>query len=446
MKLYQKIHSDLRQNILSGSIKQGQRLPSITELSHTYQCSKGTVIKALDLLRTQHIIFSKPQSGYYVVDNLMHEKNVQNGYKLDTGNPLVNELPTLDLKHCLNLATDAYANHSLDINLKGIDSLIQTLVPYLSDDGIYTKDSHIYPIQGVAQVLAFLTLFPFPNGKKTILIEEPTYSYYIDFLKSHNVEPCVIKRNKDGIDLKLLESYFKHGDVKFFYTVPRNHNPLGTAYTYKQRKRIMELALKYDVYIVEDDYFGHVHKLPKYVPLHFFSYQKKCIYLRSFTKELPFLRIGIAVIPDCFYETFEQISMKSYYYSYHIPSLISQATLEAYIRSSIYQKHTLNMHQSITKKLYVLRTTSVAWDPAVMTLIGAKSGYYATLKCHSSVDTDLLITRLRQKHVFVKSNRDMFYYPDNYDSSIRLSISQVSLEQLRDALGIIYELVLSMVG
>jgi len=445
MTLYQKIHYDLKQDILAQKIKQGERLPSISKLSEMYQCSKGTVIKALDLLCTQHIIFSKPQSGYYVADHLMRENNIQSGYILNTGNPLVNVLPTLDLKSCLNLATEAYANYSLDITLKGIDSLHQSLIPYLADDGIYTKRSHIYPIQGITQILTFLTLFPFPNGKKNILIEEPTYSFYISFLKSQNIQPFIIKRDEHGIDLTLLETYFKDGDIKFFFTVPRNHNPLGTTYSYRQRKKIMELALKYDVYIVENDYFGHAHKLPKYVPIHFFSNQEKCIYLRSFTKEIPILRIGIAVIPDSFNETFEQISLQSYYYSYHMPSLISQATLEAYIHSSIYQKHTIKMHRSIIKKLDIIKTVSADWNPNYITLIGAKSGFYFSLQLHSNINVDILISRLEKQRVWVKTNKDMFYHPENYDNSIRLSISQVSQEQLKDALNIIYDLVKSMI-
>lgn len=445
MTLYQKIHYDLKQDILTQRIKQGQRLPSIAKLSEMYQCSKGTVIKALDLLCTQHIIFSKPQSGYYVADHLIRESNIWKGYILNTGNPLVNVLPTLDLKSCLNLATEAYANHSLDITLEGIDSLHQSLIPYLAEDGIYTKRSHIYPIQGITQILTFLTLFPFPNGKKNILIEEPTYSFYISFLKLQHIQPYVIRRDEYGIDLTLLETYFKEGDIKFFFTVPRNHNPLGTLYSYKQRKKIMELALKYDVYIVENDYFGHAHKLPKYVPIHFFSNQEKCIYLRSFTKEIPILRIGVAVIPNSFKEVFEQISLQSYYYSYHIPSLISQATLEAYIYSSIYQKHTAKIHQSITKKLNLVKIITASWNPYYIVLIGAQSGYYFSLKLHPHIDVNTLILHLEKQCVWVKTNEEMFYYPENYDNSIRLSISQVSQEQLREALDIIYRLVKSMV-
>ena len=444
MVRYQQIHYDIKQDILSQKLKQGQRLPSIATISKTYQCSKGTVIKALDLLCQQHIIYSKPRSGYYVADSLIRENVDSKGYYLNTGNPLVDSFPIADIKNCLHLATELYAKNSLDITLRGIDSLNAILASYLANDGVYAKSENIHLIQGITQILTFLTLTPFPNGKKTILIEEPSHRHYITFLKSVDADVLTIPRDESGIDLSLLEAYFKAKDIKFFFTIPRNHNPLGTSYPYYQRKKIMELALKYDVYIVEDDYFGNAHKLSKYVPIHFFSFQKNCIYLRSFSKEFSFIRIGIAVIPRAFTETFEEISNQSYYYSYHMPALVSQATLEAYIKSSIYVKHTKKINQSINKKLRLVKTITSSWDDSYVELLGANSGFYFSLQLSPKVNVEHMIRRLEQKNVFIMSNKEAFYEQERYDNSVRLSISQVSPQQLEEALAIIYETIEEM--
>jgi len=439
MTRYQRIHYELKQDILNRKLKQGQRLPSITTLSKEYQCSKGTVIKALELLAGQHIIYSKPQSGYYVADNLIRDEVAAEGFYLNTGNPVVDSLPSADTKHCLHLATELYAKHSLDVTLRGIDSLNEALVGYLADDGVYAKAENIHLILGITQILTFLTQTPFPNGGTTILIEEPTNKHYITFLKSVDAEILTIPRDETGIDLRLLEDYFKNKAIKFFYTIPRNHNPLGTYYSYGQRKRIMELALKYDIYIVEDDYFGSTHKLSKYVPIHFFSYQKNCIYLRSFSKEFPFIRIGIAVIPSAFSETFAQLSSQSYYYSYHMPALICQATLEAYIKSSIFEKHTMQINKAIRKKLQLIKACTRNWDPSVVQLVGADSGYYFTLRFPSGIDVKRLIAQLEIKNVFVASNLEAFYLAEHFDNSVRLSISQISAQHLEESLATVYE-------
>ena len=128
-----------------------------------------------------------------------------------------------------------------------------------------------------------------------------------------------------------------------------------------------------------------------------------------------------------------------------MPSLISQATLEAYIHSSIYEKHTMKMHQSITKKLSIVRAISNTWIPDYITLIGAKSGFYFTLKLHDNIDVNVLASNLEQQQVWVKTNEDAFYHPENYDNSIRLSVSQTSPQQLKEALDIIYKMVKNMI-
>jgi DNA-binding transcriptional MocR family regulator len=46
-----------------------------------------------------------------------------------------------------------------------------------------------------------------------------------------------------------LEQTFQTEDIKFFYTMPRFHNPLGTSYTEREKMAIVKLAEKYDVYI-----------------------------------------------------------------------------------------------------------------------------------------------------------------------------------------------------
>lgn len=439
MKLYERIYRDLRKDIVDKRLKQGERLPSIIALAKRYDCSKGTVIKALELLLSQHVIFSKPQSGYYVADNFLRQQHESGSIYLDTANPLIDSFEIFDIKHCLNLAVELYAKYAIDESVR-LKSLHPVLQQQLAADGVYTKLENIHLVQGITQMLVLFTEAPFPNGKKTILIEEPSYSHYIRFLKLSDVPVLTIARDEQGIDLKQLEHFFKHEEIKFFYTTPRNHNPLGTSYSYKQRKKIMELALQYDVYIVEDDYFGGTHKLPQYVPMHYFSYQQNCIYLRSNTKVFPLIRIGLVVIPDDFKKTFEAIAgRRTSHYSYYIPSLISQATWEAYISSAIYEKHIVQKTKQIDEKLQAVSAVTADWQPELVKVIGARSGYYFTLRIHPKIMVKTVIENLKRKDIFIASNEQAFYHQEHFDNSVRVSVSRVSLEQLKQALGYIYQ-------
>ncbi len=65
-----------------------------------------------------------------------------------------------------------------------------------------------------------------------------------------------------------LERLLKKENIKFFYTMPRFHNPLGTSYSQKEKLEIIRLAKKYDVFIVEDDYLADFEQDSKADPIY----------------------------------------------------------------------------------------------------------------------------------------------------------------------------------
>lgn len=210
MKIYERILEDIKKYIIDEKVPQGFKLPSINYMCEKYNCSKGTVIKAYDSLCSEHIIYATPQKGFFVADNLVRYNNDNSGsYDLSTGNPVVSSIPVKDIQHCLNSAVELYSDISLAMTSKGIPSVLKILPEILNKSDIYCKNQNIYLSQGVLQVLTLLSKMTFPNGNDTILIEEPSYVYYIDFLKHENLKVKTIKRNENGINIKELEEIFK---------------------------------------------------------------------------------------------------------------------------------------------------------------------------------------------------------------------------------------------
>ncbi|MCI5772980.1 MAG: PLP-dependent aminotransferase family protein [Erysipelotrichaceae bacterium] len=439
MNKYMQIAQDIEHKIIQGKLKPSSRLPSIIATSKKYHCAKGTVIKAYDSLLKKHLIYTKAQSGYYVANNLLLSKvDDTNIFDLRTGNPIVNNLSLENIKHCLNIASELYAKKSADIAISSVSDLHHCVCNFLATQSIYTKPANISMIQGITQILTILSLMPFPNQKKKILIEEPSFWNYINFLKQSNIDVLTIKRDINGIDLKQLEYLFKTQDIKFFYCITRNHNPLGTSLSYHQRKKIMELALKYDVYIIEDDYFSESFKIPKYVPIHFFSYGKNCIYLQSSSKNFPFIRIGLAIIPDDLINTFNDMAEHLYYYSYHIPSLVSQAVFEAYIKSNIFENENKIISNRLKEKLRLAQQICQNWDPTIASLVGGKCGYYAMIKVNPKITIKKLVENLQAQGILVKNNINAYYNIENFDNSIRISFANVQKNDLIKILDKIY--------
>lgn len=83
---------------------------------------------------------------------------------------------------------------------------------------------------------------PFPNENQVVLVEQPSYNIYLRYLEMEGIPLRGIARSAQGIDFAELEELFKDGGIKFFYTMARNHNPLGTTYCTDERKAIARLA------------------------------------------------------------------------------------------------------------------------------------------------------------------------------------------------------------
>lgn len=440
MYKYEHIAQIIEQQIFNHDFQQGDRLPSISNLAKQFHCSKETIIKSYKILEKKHLIYVKKQSGYYVADNLLKPIHSSYDYELDTGNPIVSTTSLIDAKHCLSIAIDQYSESSLNMSLEGVLSLRKILPSFLEQFAIYTNVDNVYLIQGITQMLSFFSTAQFPNHHQTILIEEPTYSYFIDFLRLINLPVKTIQRNENGIDLKQLEYLFKNDDIKFFYTIPRNHNPLGTVLDNHTCQEIARLALKYNVYIIEDDYFGHCSSTPRFLPIFYYMGGQNCIYLTSFSKTIPYIRIGICVIDPLFQDTFYQLMHQSYYYSYQLPSLISQATFEAYLKSSLYQKQTKNLQNSLQKNYRIIKTITKTWDSQLANVISHYSGYYLSIRINPYIHLDDFQKKLLKKDIRIERNERHFYHSSHFDHTIRLSLARIQPSKLKEALILFYDI------
>lgn len=446
MKKYEQLAMLIEKDIADQTYHQGERLPSIHTLAQQYHCSKETVIKAYQLLIDRHLIYAKAQSGFYILGTPLLPTPSSQIFSLETGNPMVKATSLVDAKHCLSLAIEEYSESSLNLSLQGVQSLRKTLADFFFEMGIYTQESSIYLIQGVTQMLSFLSSITFPNHHSYILIEEPTYSYYIQFLKSLSLPVLTINRDENGIDLKELKSLFETYDIKFFYTIPRNHNPLGTTYPTKIRQGIAKLALQYNVYIIEDDYFGHCSSSSHYLPIFYYMEGQNCIYLTSFSKTIPYIRIGAAIIHQDFQETFQMMMNQSYYYSYQLPSLISQATLESYIKSSLYQKQVQQLQNHLKKDYQIIKKITQSWNHQLIKVISSYSGYYLTIQFLVPINLDLFQQNLAQKHIHIARNERCFYHTLHFQNSIRLSLARIHSSDLKEALPLFYQTFLDTIS
>ncbi|MCR8631719.1 PLP-dependent aminotransferase family protein [Paenibacillus radicis (ex Xue et al. 2023)] len=406
MHKYLQILNGLESLIHSRPYKEGERLPSIRALAEQYSCNKSTIIRALSELEKQHLIYSVPKSGYYVVKRTnLQEDNETGIIDFATYAPDPDVFPYLDFQHCINKAIDTYKNDLFVYGTpKGLPSLIQTVKGQLANHQVFADQRNIIVTSGIQQALSLLTAIPFPNGKSKILIEQPGYHLFIEHLETRQLPVLGIQRTAAGIDLDELEHLFRTESIKFFYTMPRFHNPLGSSLTQQEKKKIVELAQAYDVYIVEDDYLADFEQDSKADPLYAYDNSSHVIYLKSYSKIIfPGLRIGIAVIPDALMELFNRYKRLLDIDS----SMLSQAALDIYLKSGMFERHKLKIRSSYSRRSRLLNDALQQQSELNGELLTYPSPKQPCIHAHILLDSRVsipqLINRLHKKSILLES-------------------------------------------
>lgn len=329
---YQAVVSFLKKGIESGKFPTGSRLPSIRQLSQDFHCSKDTIQRALLELRHEQYLYAKPQSGYYVLEQGQHQ---------DLEIEVTDEHASAydDFRLCVNETLIGRENYLFNYydNQEGLEELRQSVHQLLFDQALYCKPDQLVLTSGTQQALFILSQINFPSQGEEILVEQPTYHRMNRLLVAQGLAYQTIERRIDGINLEELEKQFKSGKIKFFYTIPRFHYPLGHSYSDQEKKAILDLANQYGVYIVEDDYLGDLDPR-KGQTFHYLDTEDRVIYIKSFSTSLfPALRITALILPNALKETFVSYKNILDYDS----NLIMQKALSLYIDSQLFEKNRL---------------------------------------------------------------------------------------------------------
>jgi len=148
----------------------------------------------------------------------------------------------------------------------------------------------------------------FINPGDRILVESPTYLGALQAWNAYEAEYVTVPMDEDGMETDALEEALRAGP-KFIYVLPNFQNPSGSTLSLERRHKLIGLADRYGVPIVEDDPYGQLRydgeHLPSVVTLDsqsrddcHASYRGNVIYLSTFSKILaPGLRLGWVIAP-----------------------------------------------------------------------------------------------------------------------------------------------------
>lgn len=433
---YQTVVDFIKQEIAEKKLKSGSKLPSILEISKKLQCNKSTVIRAYAEMEEDHTVYSVPKSGYYLVSQKEQMSCSPEAQCIDFCPYIFSSkvVPDMELKHCLNQSISLYGDKMLtaDDVSGGIESLRKAIQKQLQDLQVFASADNIFVTTGAQQSLAILINTPLPNGNTKILVEQPVCQEISNALEACGAETVGIERSANGIDFEKLENIFETGKIKFFYTMPRLHNPTGFSYSTEQKKRILKLAQQYNVYVVEDDCFAELDLNKKSDPMFSSDSSSMVFYVKSYSKILfPWLRLGIIVFPSKLSGLFKGLKICS--------DIIEQGALEFFVKNGMYDKHIKRIKQVYQTRMNVLKNACGRYLGANMSALIPNTGCYACIGLPENIPTHLLAKFLEARNVKIATADNAYLSPCRKSNCICLNIRDVDESQIEQGIKIISE-------
>src|SRR5215470_12749130 len=155
-----------------------------------------------------------------------------------------------------------------------------------------------------------------------------------------------------GVDLEAMEATLAANRVKLIVLTPDFHNPTGTSMPLASRRKLLELAARHQVPVVEDHIYARLYAREERVPsLKQLDRSNLVIHIDSFAKvAFPGLRVGWIVAAPAAIERLRLVKQTT---DLHTDQL-AQATLAEFLRRGFFSKHLAKMRKIYASRLQAL--------------------------------------------------------------------------------------------
>lgn len=288
--------------------------------------------------------------------------------------------------------------------------------------GVHTTAQNIIITSGAQQGLDFSGKI-FLNPGDVVICESPTYLGAINAFRAYQPEFVEIETDKDGMLMdKLEDALLKYPNAKFIYTIPDFQNPSGKTLSYERRKEMVELAVKYNVPIVEDNPYAELRFEGESIPsIKSFDNTGIVIFLGTFSKTFcPGFRIGwVCAQPDILnkYVIIKQGADLQ-------PNSLSQREVAAFMENNNLDDHIAEIKSVYRKRRDLMVNTIKKEFPEECTYTYPKGGLFTWVGVDESLDTaEVLKLALNEKVAFVPGAS--FFPNGGHNNYFRLNYSNM---------------------
>lgn len=218
------------------------------------------------------------------------------------GNPAPESFP---IKELARISADIFENSpvaALQYSLtEGYPALREAVASRLKNKFAIGKDFDTTVIVTGGQQGIELTCKAFCNEGDVVICENPTFIGALNAFRSNGAKTVGVELEDDGINVEKLEVTIKNTpNVKLLYLIPTFQNPAGTSMSLEKRKKVYEIAKKYNIVIIEDNPYGELRFAGEEIPtIKSMDTEGLVVYCGSFSKILSAgMRVGFMCAPS----------------------------------------------------------------------------------------------------------------------------------------------------
>lgn len=368
--LYQQVIDLIQTMQTSGTLRPGDKLPSLRKLSSQLNVSIPTVKQAYVELERLGKVDARAKSGYYLrsaqleisspkrpsfvrrpvpvrcqtlIEEAYEAVHSPNIMPLGVSHPVMASPPDKTLARIMRRVLAQAGPKAMAYGpMDGYVPLKRQIAQRYLEQGVEARQEDIIITNGAQEALA-IALQSVAKFGDIIAVESPTYFGILELIENLGMMALEIPACSDvGICLDDLQDSLDSHNVKACVFSSLINNPMGSCMPEEKRQRLVEIVESRSIPLIEDDVYGELHFGEKEVlPLQAFSKKGLVITCSSFSKTAaPSYRIGWILT-----QKYEQRA-KGYKRALSCSSsLLNQWVLTEYVRSGDFDRNIKRLRQ-----------------------------------------------------------------------------------------------------
>ncbi len=297
--------------------------------------------------------------------------------------------------------------------------------------GAYKETDAVLIMTGANQGIDLVAKAVLNKGDK-VIVENPSFIGSLNAFRTYECQLLGVDVESDGMDMGMLEEVLKNNnDAKFIYTIPTFQNPTGVTMSEGKRKRMIELASKYNVLILEDNPYGDLRFNGEELPtLKSLDTEDRVIYCGSFSKILsPGMRLGYVIGAP---ELLEKVEMLKQVNDVHTPMLTQMMCVQ------FMKKYDIDKYIEKNRKLYkekcqcMLDAMEEFFPKGKVTWTVPDGGIFLWCECSGIESVEPIVNRCLKKKVAIVPGTNFAIDQSLPSNKFRLNFSSASKEQIRE--------------